>query len=85
MVEYKLETLVELYNSLGEQLDRLQNDALELKSCSVNPSDKRARKEIEKYSKYIHKRIETLTGIRDMLETIFEKAISVEVAELKEN
>ena len=53
MVEYKLETLVELYNSLGEQLDRLQNDALELNSCSVNPSDKRARKEIEKYSKYI--------------------------------
>jgi len=80
MVEYTVETLVHLYDSLNNQIESAQND---LCMCNLNvsviPDENRA--EIEAAYAKTEKRLEKLVSMRDNIEELLNKILKVEVNE----
>jgi len=80
MVEYTVETLVHLYDSLNNQIESAQND---LCMCNLNvsviPDENRA--EIEAAYAKTEKRLEKLVSMRDDVESLLNKILKVEVNE----
>ncbi len=82
MVEYTVDTLVHLYDSLNGQIERAQSDLNELInvdfSSDLNDS---VMAEIEAAHIRTEKRLEKLISMRDNVEELLNKILKVEVNE----
>jgi len=80
MVEYTVETLVHLYDSLNNQIENIQNDLNELVNFDPYLRDE-VKAEIEAARTKTEKRLEKLINIRDKIEYLINKILEAEVNE----
>jgi len=80
MIEYTLDSLVHLYDSLNNQIEILRNDLSEFNKIgtSQNLTDE-YRAEIEEARKRIEKRFEKLTDMRDATERLLHTLLNEEL------
>lgn len=82
MVEYTVETLVHLYDSLNNQIESVQNDLNDFMRIDFDPNLRdEVRAEIEAAHAKTEKRLEKLTGMRDKVEHLINKILEAEVNE----
>ena len=83
MVEYTVDTLVHLYDSLNEQIESAKSDIAEYLQTSFNLtfSDK-TRAEVKAARTKAEKRLEKLTSMRDNIEELLNKILRIEVTEV---
>lgn len=82
MVEYTVDTLIHLYDSLNNQIESAQSDLNDFMSIGLNPDlgdDSMA--EIEAAHIKIEKRFEKLISMRDDVEELLNKILKAEVNE----
>ena len=83
MVEYTVDTLVHLYDSLNEQIERAQSDIAEYLQVSFNLTfSDETRAEVKATRTKAEKRLEKLISIRDDVEELLNKIVKTEVAEV---
>ena len=82
MVEYTVDTLVHLYDSLNEQIERAQSDLNEFINVdfSLDLNDS-VMAEIKAAHIRTEKRLEKLISMRDNVEELLNKILKVEVNE----
>ena len=82
MVEYTVETLVHLYDSLNSQIEIIQNDLDDFMHIGFDPNLRDdVRAEIEAAHTKTEKRLEKLTSMRDDVEELLNKILKAEVNE----
>ena len=82
MVEYTVETLVHLYDSLNSQIEAVQNDLNDFMHIGFDPNLRaEVRAEIEAVHTKTEKRLEKLTSMRDDVEELLNKILKAEVNE----
>jgi hypothetical protein len=82
MVEYTVETLVHLYDSLNGQIENVQSDLNDFTHIGFDPNLRdEVRAEIEAAHIKTEKRLEKLTSMRDDVEELLNKILKAEVAE----
>ena len=82
MVEYTVETLVHLYDSLNSQIESVQDDLGEFMKVSFNPNlIEEVKAEIEAAHTKAEKRLEKLISMRDNAEELLNKILKAEVNE----
>ena len=81
MVEYTVETLVHLYDSLNDQIEKVQADIRESSAYCICQDDTRAIKEVERVYDLLIKRCDKLIEMRDDVEELLNKILKAEVAE----
>ena len=83
MVEYTVDTLVHLYDSLNEQIERAQSDIAEYLQVSFNLTfSDETRAEVKATRTKAEKRLEKLISMRDKVEELLNKILKTEVAEV---
>jgi len=80
MVEYTVETLVHLYDSLNNQIEAIQNDLNECINFDPYLRDE-IKAEIEAARIKTEKRLEKLVSMRDKVEYLINKILEAEVNE----
>lgn len=83
MVEYTVETLVHLYDSLNDQIDKLQADISQVNITGFEYPDSKTQKTFENAYKGLIKRSEKLIKMRANVEELLEKILEVEIKEAK--
>lgn len=78
MVEYAVDTLVHLYDSLNGQIEVAQNDLKEFANFDLNLL---ARAKLDAIHTKIEKRLERLINMRDKVEYLINKILTAEVNE----
>ena len=82
MVEYTVDTLVHLYDSLNEQIENIQSDLDDCVHISFDPNLRdEVKTEFEYAQAKIEKRLEKLISMRDDVEELLNKILKVEVSE----
>ena len=82
MVEYTVETLVHLYDSLNGQIESVQSDLNDFTHIGFDPNLRdEVRAEVETAHTKTEKRLEKLTSMRDDVEELLNKILKAEVAE----
>lgn len=82
MVEYTVDTLVHLYDSLNSQIESVQNDLNNFMHIGFDPDLKaEVMAEIEAAHTKTEKRREKLVSMRDDVEELLNRILKVEVAE----
>ena len=82
MVEYTVDTLVHLYDSLNNQIETVQNDLNDFLHIGFDPNLRdEVRAEIEAAHTKTEKRLEKLISMRDDVEELLNKILKAEVAE----
>ena len=82
MVEYTVETLVHLYDSLNGQIENVQSDLNDFTHIGFDPNLRdEVRAEIEATYTKTEKRLEKLTSMRDDVEELLNKILKAEVSE----
>jgi len=82
MVEYTVDTLVHLYDSLNGQIECVRSDLEEFNHIGFSPNlTEEYRAEIEAAHAKTEKRLEKLTSMRDDVEELLNKILKVEVNE----
>jgi hypothetical protein len=82
MVEYTVETLVHLYDSLNNQIECVRSDLEEFNHIGFDPNlTEEYRAEIEAAHTKTEKRLEKLIDMRDDVENLLNKILKAEVAE----
>ena len=82
MVEYTVETLVHLYDSLNGQIESAQSDLNDFTHIGFDPNLRdEVRAEIEAAHTKTEKRLEKLVSMRDDIEELLNKILKAEVAE----
>lgn len=79
MVEYTVETLVHLYDSLNDQIEKVQADIRESSAYCVCQDDTRAIKEMEKAYNLLIKRCDKLIEMRDNVEELLRQILKAEL------
>lgn len=79
MVEYTVETLVHLYDSLNDQIEKVQADIRESSSYCICQDDTRAIKEVEKAYNLLIKRCDKLIEMRDNVEELLRQILKLEI------
>ena len=83
MVEYTVDTLVHLYDSLNEQIESAKSDIAEYLQVSFNLTfSDETRAEVKATRTKAEKRLEKLISIRDDVEELLNKIVKTEVAEV---
>ena len=83
MVEYTVDTLVHLYDSLNEQIESAKSDIAEYLQTSFNLTfSDETRAEVKATRTKAEKRLEKLISIRDAVEELLNKIVKTEVAEV---
>ena len=83
MVEYTVDTLVHLYDSLNEQIESAKSDIAEYLQTSFNLTfSDETRAEVKAARTKAEKRLEKLISIRDDVEELLNKIVKTEVAEV---
>ena len=83
MVEYTVDTLVHLYDSLNEQIESAKSDIAEYLQTSFNLTfSDETRAEVKATRTKAEKRLEKLISIRDDVEELLNKIVKTEVAEV---
>ena len=84
MVEYTVDTLVHLYDSLNEQIESAKSDIAEYLQVSFNLTfSDETRAEVKATRTKAEKRLEKLISIRDDVEELLNTIVKTEVAETK--
>jgi len=82
MVEYTVETLVHLYDSLNNQIDTVRNDLNDFNQAGFSPYlREEVRVELEATHTKTEKRLEKLVSMRDKVEYLINKILEAEVNE----
>ena len=82
MVEYTVDTLVHLYDSLNGQIERAQSDLNEFINVDFSSElSDNIMAEIEAAHLRTEKRLEKLISMRDNVEELLNKIVKVEVNE----
>jgi len=82
MVEYTVETLVHLYDSLNNQIEGAKNDLNDFMHIGFDPNLRdEIMAELESAHIKTEKRLEKLTGMRDGVEELINKILKAEVNE----
>jgi hypothetical protein len=82
MIEYTVETLVHLYDSLNGQIESVQSDLNDFTHIGFDPNLRdEVRAEIEAAHIKTEKRLEKLTSMRDDVEELLNKILKAEVNE----
>ena len=82
MVEYTVDTLVHLYDSLNNQIAEVIYNLNEFSKVSINPNlADHYHADIEKEYKKATDRLDRLTAMRDDVEELLNKILKAEVAE----
>lgn len=82
MVEYTVETLVHLYNSLNNQIELVRSDLNDFMSIGFDPDIRdNVMAEIDAAHTKTEKRLEKLISMRDNVEELLNKILKVEIAE----
>ena len=79
MVEYTVDTLVHLYDSLNNQIESIRSDLNEFMQVGLISDEVMA--EIEAAHTKAEKRLEKLTNMRDNVEELLNKILKAEVNE----
>ena len=83
MVEYTVDTLVHLYDSLNEQIESAKSDIAEYLQVSFNLTlSDETRAEVKATRTKAEKRLEKLISMRDNVEELLNKILKTEVAEV---
>ena len=83
MVEYTVDTLVHLYDSLNEQIESTKSDIAEYLQVSFNLTfSDETRAEVKATRTKVEKRLEKLTSMRDNIEELLNKILKIEVTEV---
>ena len=83
MVEYTVDTLVHLYDSLNEQIESAKSDIAEYLQVSFNLTfSDETRAEVKATRTKAEKRLEKLISIRDDVEELLNTIVKTEVAEV---
>ena len=83
MVEYTVDILVHLYDSLNEQIESAKSDIAEYLQTSFNLTfSDETRAEVKATRTKAEKRLEKLISIRDDVEELLNKIVKTEVAEV---
>ena len=80
MVEYTIETLVHLYDSLNSQIEIVQNNLSKFNYIGIDPNLTSDAKidVIDTYTK-VEKRLEKLISMRDNVEDLLDNILKAEV------
>jgi hypothetical protein len=82
MVEYTVDTLVHLYDSLNNQIEAVQNDLNDFMHIGFNPNLRdEVRAEIEAVHTKTEKRLEKLYSMRDDVEELLARLLNTGVNE----
>ena len=82
MVEYTVDTLVHLYDSLNNQIESVQSDLNDFMRVDFDPNLRdEVRAEIDAAHTKTEKRLEKLTSMRDKVEHLINKILTAEVNE----
>ena len=82
MVEYTVETLVHLYDSLNGQIEKILNDLRECNSAITSPNlSTDCRNRLNTEIKWLDERRIKLTLIRENVEELFSRILKAEVSE----
>lgn len=82
MVEYTVDTLVHLYDSLNGQILDVREDLLSFDRAALNPRlADRYREELDNSHTKLNGRLERLMEMRDKVETLLNKILEAEVNE----
>ena len=82
MVEYTVETLVHLYDSLNNQIESIRSDLDDFNHIGFSPNlTDEYRAEIEAVHRRTEKRVEKLIDMRDDVENLLNKILKAEVSE----
>jgi len=82
MVEYTVDTLVHLYDSLNNQIESVHSDLNDFMHISFDPNLRdEVRSEVEAAHTKTEKRLEKLVSMRDNIEELLNKILKVEVNE----
>ena len=82
MVEYTVETLAHLYDSLNDQIEKISDTLREYNSISLDPRLADDYKEgLEPERKITLARLEKLSRMRSNIEELFDRILKAEVAE----
>ena len=82
MVEYTVETLVHLYDSLNNQIESIRSDLDDFNHIGFSPNlTDEYRAEIEAVHRRTEKRFEKLIDMRDDVENLLNKILKAEVSE----
>ena len=82
MVEYTVDTLVHLYDSLNYQIESVRSDLADFMCTSFDPNLRdEVRAEIEAAHTKTEKRLEKLISMRDDVEELLNKILKAEVNE----
>lgn len=79
MVEYTVETLVHLYDSLNDQIEKVQVDIRESSAYCVCQDDTKAIKEIERAYTLLTKRCDKLIEMRNNVEELLRQILKAEL------
>ena len=83
MVEYTVDILVHLYDSLNEQIESAKSDIAEYLQTSFNLTfSDETRAEVKATRTKAEKRLEKLISIRDNIEELLNKILKIEVTEV---
>ena len=83
MVEYTVDTLVKLYDSLNSEIEKIHADLSASYQYDINLVDDHARAELEKAIKCQETRLNKLAKMRDNIEDILDRIFAIEVQEVK--
>ena len=82
MVEYTVETLVHLYDSLNNQIECVRSDLEEFNHIGFSPNlTEEYRAEIDAAHRRTETRLEKLTDMRDDVESLLNKILKAEISE----
>ena len=80
MVEYSVETLVHLYDSLNDQITDLLDTLHECNSIGYDPHlEEHYREEIERQQRKLNDRLSMLGAMREKVEIILNRILTAEV------
>ena len=80
MVEYTVETLVHLYDSLNYQIEKVQSDLVDFNHIGLDPNlAEHYVKEIEDAHKRTEKRLEKLIEMRNNVEELLRQILKAEL------
>ena len=84
MLEYKIETLVHLYDSLNVQIDKTQEQLNEIAKVIIKPIDDETYQKLNDFRTVMETRFENLVDMRNSVEIVLGKMLSHEAAEVEE-
>lgn len=84
MLEYKIETLVYLYDSLNVQIDKTQEQLNEIAKVITRPIDDEAYQKLIDFRTVMETRFENLVDMRNSVEIVLGKMLAHEAAEVEE-